>query len=107
MDAKRESQTQVLLYYSYVKYVGCVCMCVCDLCGMGVLQYMCIYVVGVWFACWVYMCYVYVDCTCVCIYVVFFDDECVSFGVSAWFVQYVYVMNIVCVCVVVCRELRP
>ena len=23
---------------------------------------------------------------CVCIYVVFFDDECVSFGVSAWFV---------------------
>ena len=46
-------------------------MCVCDLCGKGVL-YMCIYVVGVWFACWVYMCYVYVDCTCVCVFMLYF-----------------------------------
>ena len=43
----------------------CVCMCVCDLCGKDVLEYMCIYVVGVWFVCWVYTLCIYELYVCV------------------------------------------
>ena len=103
MDAKRGSQTQVA-HATLLLVCG---VCVCDFCGMGVLQCMCIYVVDVWFVCWVYMYYIYVCGVCVCIYGVFFGDKCVCHVcvyVCLWCKCIVCVVGVcdeygVCVCV--------
>lgn len=71
---------------------------------------MCMYVVDVWFVCWLYMYYIYVCGVCVCIYGVFFGDKCVCHVcvyVCVWCKCIVCVVGVcdeygVCVCVFVC-----
>lgn len=69
MDAKRKLQTQVLLYYLCVEYVGCVCMCVCDLCGKGST---CVFM---WCVCDLhvgYICVMYMWIVHVCVFMLYF-----------------------------------